>query len=267
VNAIPVAGVSADVTSGCVPVCVNFSDISTVGAPSTLTGWSWDFGDQSTSTQQNPNHCYTTSGVYTVTLTVTSNNGCAQTIVMNNYINVFAMPVAAFGEGPQPTTILNPVIQFTDSSTNAAQWSWSFGDGLGASTLQNPSYEYPAATCYEAVLQVTSADGCVDVDSDLVCIDPDVIIYVPNAFTPNGDGINEVFIPVMQGIDPDNYELWVFDRWGNMIFYTDDVNEGWNGCVLGSSTLSQIDTYVWKIKCRDILDKRHDLIGHVNLIR
>lgn len=267
VNAIPASVLAADITSGCVPVCVNFSDLSTVTAPSTITSWSWDFGDQSTSTQQNPSHCYNTPGIYSVTLTVTSNNGCSQSIVMNNYINVFAMPVANFGMGPQPTTILNPFVQFTDSSINAVSWSWSFGDGLGTSTLQDPVYEYTTPDCYEAVLEVTSADGCTDIDTNLVCIDPDVIIYVPNAFTPTGDGLNEVFIPVMQGIDPDNYELWVFDRWGNLIFYTDDVNEGWNGCVLGSSTLCQIDTYVWKIKCRDILDKRHDLIGHVNLIR
>jgi gliding motility-associated-like protein len=117
------------------------------------------------------------------------------------------------------------------------------------------------------ILEVTSIDGCVDVDSQLVCIDPDVIIYVPNAFTPNDDGINDEFIPVMEGIDPDKYELWVFDRWGNMIWYTNDIGEGWNGIVLGGTELCQIDTYVWKLKCRDILDKNHELIGRVSLIR
>jgi len=269
VNPIPVSALSADVTSGCVPLCVNFSDVSTVAAPALITAWSWNFGDSTSSTQQNPNHCYNTPGIYTVTLTVTTGDGCAQTIVMNNYIDVFAIPVAAFTAGPQPTTILNPVIQFTDGSTNAAQWAWTFGDGLppSVSSDTNPTFTYDAPSCYEIVLTVTSPDGCVDVDSQQVCIDPDVIIYVPNAFTPNEDGINDIFIPVTVGIDPDNYDFWVFDRWGNMIFYTDEITEGWNGIVLGGSELCQIDTYVWKIKCKDVLDKRHDLIGRVSLIR
>ena len=268
VNDMPAATFTSDVVSGCAPLCVNFTDNSTVASGS-ITGWSWDFGDVTTSTQQNPNHCYSTPGQYTVILTVTTGAGCTQTITMNNYIDVYAVPVAAFGAGPQPTTILNPVIQFTDSSINASTWYWTFGDGLppSSSTLQNPTFTFDQATCYNVVLEVTSVDGCVDVDSQFVCIDPDVIIYVPNAFTPNEDGINDFFIPVTQGIDPTNYELWVFDRWGNMIWYTDDLNEGWNGIVLGGTELCQIDTYVWKIKCKDILDKKHDLIGRVSLIR
>jgi gliding motility-associated-like protein len=116
-------------------------------------------------------------------------------------------------------------------------------------------------------IPLASADGCTDSSSQVVCIDPDVIIYVPNAFTPTEDGLNDVFIPVTVGVNPDKYEFWVFDRWGNLIFYTDELDEGWDGKVLGSDKLCQIDTYVWKIKCTDVLDKRHDLIGHVNLIR
>jgi gliding motility-associated-like protein len=76
-----------------------------------------------------------------------------------------------------------------------------------------------------------------------------------------------VFIPVSLGIDPDEYEMWIFDRWGNMIFYTDDLAQGWDGRVIGGSEICQIDTYIWKIKCKDILGKQHDLIGHVNLIK
>ncbi|HTF04561.1 MAG TPA: gliding motility-associated C-terminal domain-containing protein, partial [Bacteroidia bacterium] len=181
---------------------------------------------------------------------------------------VFAVPVAAFTAGPQPTTILNPVVTFTDASTNAASWLWSFGDlANSSSTDQHPTFTYPDPICYLVELEVTSSDGCVDTAVQLVCIDPDVIIYVPNTFTPDENGLNDVFIPVSQGINPDKYEFWIFDRWGNMIFYTDDLDEGWDGKVLGSNEICQIDTYVWKIKCQDILDKRHDLIGIVNLIR
>lgn len=268
VNDIPVITFSGDSLSGCAPLCVNFTDASTVAAPSTITSWSWDFGDNTTSNAQNPNHCYGAAGFYTVALNVTSNNGCSQTVALNNYIEVYGMPFASFTASPQPTTILTPTIDFTDQSVNAATWQWNFGDVLNSSsTLQNPSFTYADPICYQVSLEVASADGCVDDTSQEICIDPDVSIYVPNTFTPNEDGLNETFVPFTVGIDPDRYEFWVFDRWGNLIFYTDDLNEGWNGCVLGSSKLCQIDTYVWKIKCVDVLDKKHNLIGHVNLIR
>jgi PKD repeat protein len=146
---------------------------------------------------------------------------------MANYIAVYGMPVAAFGASPQPTTILNPTITFTDSSSNAASWLWSFGDvANSSSTDQHPVFTYADPDCYLVILEVTSQDGCVDTASQLVCIGPDVSIYVPNTFTPDGNGNNDVFIPVTIGIDPDEYELWIFDRWGNMIFYSDELDEG-----------------------------------------
>lgn len=268
VNPIPTAAFVGDSLAGCAPLCVNFTDQTTLGS-GTITGWAWDFGDQATATTQNPNHCYSTAGVYTVSLTVTSNAGCANTIVMNNYIDVFGIPTAAFTAGPQPTTELNPLITFTDMSVGAVTWDWSFGDIIpsSTSTLQNPSFTYPGSGCYDVVLEVASVNGCTDSTVNEVCIDPDVSIYVPNTFTPNGDGVNELFFAQGIGIDPDKFQLWVFDRWGNLIFYTEDMNEGWDGKVQGSSELCQIDTYVWKIKCIDLLAKKHNLIGHVNLIR
>jgi len=267
VNPMPVALFTSNVTSGCAPLCVDFTDQSTV-ASGTLTGWLWDFGDNTTSTQQTPSHCYNTPGVYTVILTITTNAGCTQTITMANYISVYAVPVAAFGASPQPTTILNPIISFTDSSSNATSWLWSFGDvANSSSTDQHPTFTYPDPTCYFVLLEVTSQDGCIDTASQLVCIDPDVSIYVPNTFTPDGNGTNDVFIPVTVGMDPDEYELWIFDRWGNMIFYSDELDEGWDGRVQGAAEICQIDTYVWKIKVKDLLGNRHDLIGHVNLVK
>jgi gliding motility-associated-like protein len=268
VSALPVSQFSADTTQGCAPLCVNFSDLSSVSLPSTVTSWSWDFGDNNNSTQQSPNHCYATPGVYSVTLLVTTNDGCSHTLSLNNYINVFGSPTAAFTASPQPTTILTPTINFTDMSTGADTWLWSFGDlNNSTSNLQNPTYTYSDPICYQVSLEVSSQNGCTDSTSEIICIDPDVSIYVPNTFTPNDDGINETFIPITTGINPDRYEFWVFDRWGNLIFYTDDLNEGWNGRVQGHDKLCQIDTYVWKVKCVDVLDKKHNLIGHVNLIR
>jgi gliding motility-associated-like protein len=267
VNALPVAALIADTTSGCSPLCVDFSDLSSV-ASGTITQWAWDFGDGNFSTLQNPVHCYTTPGNYSVTLLVTTGNGCTQTVTMSNYIDVFINPVAGFTSSPQPTTILTAEIFFTDTSSNAVSWSWNFGDlNASSSSSQNPSFIYPDPICYLVTQAVTSADGCVDTATAEICIDPDVAIYVPNAFSPNDDAMNEFFNPVCIGIDPEKFQMWIFDRWGNLIFYTEDLNEGWNGKVQGGSDICQIDTYVWKVKAIDVLGKKHTLIGHVNLIR
>ena len=265
----PVAGVSSNIQSGCAPLCVNFTDVSTIAAPGVINSWTWDFGDGNTSNSQNPNHCYLSAGLYNVTLTVTTAQGCTNTIIMSNYINVFANPVAAFSATPQPTTELNPTIYFTDLSVGATIWNWSFGDLSNASsTQQNPVYTYETPTCYNVILEVSTPNGCTDTASQIICIDPDVSIYVPNAFTPNGDGTNDNFIPKSIGIDPTKYELWIFDRWGNMIFYTDDMAKAWDGTVQGGGgKICQIDTYVWKIKATDIMGKKHNLIGHVSIIR
>ncbi len=267
VNPNPVVALSGDLLAGCIPHCVNFSDLSTVSA-GTITQWLWDFGDGSpTSNQQNPTHCYSYSNLFTVTLTVTTASGCSSTITMTNYINVYPTPVASFTASPQPTTELNPTIYFTNNSTNSSSWNWEFADSTqGSSTLQHPSYTYGAAGCYDVVLTATSSNNCVDVTSVLVCIDPDVSIYVPNAFTPDGDGINDIFIPKGLGLDPDQFEMWIFDRWGNLVFHGTDLYQGWNGAVEGQTDVSQQDVYVWKIKVGDQNGGKHTYIGHVTMI-
>jgi gliding motility-associated-like protein len=268
VNPVPVAAFTADDVDGCAPVCVNFSDASTIAAPGLIVAWNWDFGDGNTSTLQDPSHCYTTSGVYTVILTVKSADGCTHTMTMASLISVYVNPIAAFTASPQPTTVFNPQIYFTDQSSYATSWVWSFGDVQNSSsTQQNPTFIYFAPTCYQALLTVTTQHGCMDTISHPICLDPDVSIYVPNAFTPNGDGNNEVFIPIGVGIDPAKYTLWIFDRWGNVIFTSKDINEGWNGKVNNQNDPCQVDTYVWRIVATDVNGELYTKLGSVNLVR
>ena len=267
VNQNPVALFTGDSLSGCVPHCVNFTDISTL-VSGTITGWSWDFGDISSgSILQNPIHCYTTPGNYSVILTVTSSTGCMATLTLANYVNVFPNPIADFSASPQPTTELNPTVYFLDQSTYATTWLWDFG-GMGTSIIQNPSFTYDiGAGCYDVKLMVTTNDGCTDTTVQEICIGPDVALFVPNAFSPNGDNVNDFFSPQGIGMDPNKYQFWVFDRWGNLIFYSDDMSKGWDGTVQGNGNICQIDTYVWKLRASDLLGRRHNIIGHVNLIR
>ena len=115
-------------------------------------------------------------------------------------------------------------------------------------------------------LTVTNSYGCVDDTTITVIVQPEFTFFIPNAFTPNGDGLNDIFFG--QGIGIAKYEMWVFDRWGNLIFTCTDINQGWDGTVQGKGgDLCQIDTYVWKVAITDVFDKKHKFIGHVSLIR
>jgi gliding motility-associated-like protein len=254
--------------AACTPICVDFTDLSSIAAPGVIAAWDWDFGDGNTSTSQNPTHCYTTPGVYTVILTAKSADGCTHTMTQANLISAYVNPVASFTMNPQPTTVFNAQIYFTDGSSNASTWTWSFGDVQNSSsTLQNPTFTYFAPECYQVSLTVTSPNGCWDSISHPVCIDPDVSIYVPNAFTPNDDNNNEIFIPVAIGIDPAKYQFWIFDRWGNLIFTTNDMAQGWDGNVQGRKDPCQVDTYVWKVTATDTKGVQYKRIGSVSLLR
>lgn len=261
----PVVNFIADDTAGCVSHCVQFTDSSSV-SNGNITGWLWEFGDGETSTIQNPLHCYTMTGVFSVTLTVTTNNNCQTTYVKNNYITVHPVPVADFTAQPQPTTILNPLILFTDQSVGADKWYWYFGDGDSAVFLdQTPSHEYKDTGTYVVRLIVENEFGCRDTIDKNVIIGPDFIFYIPNAFTPNGDNKNETFFAVMEGVT--EFEMWIYDRWGNQIWNTDDINAQWDGRANEGSQQAQQDVYVWVIRCKDIFEKKHKFVGKVTLIR
>lgn len=262
VNANPVPAFTGTPLQGCAPLCVSFM---TPNNPTWVT-CSWLFGDGGTATGNcNPNYCYTAPGSYDVTMTVIDANGCTGTLMMPAYVNVYQPVEAIFSADPQPTTIFNTTIQFTDQSTgNPVIWHWDFG-GLDSSNQQNPSYQFPneESACYDVVLTADNAYNCPDDTTIQVCIDPEFTIFFPNAFTPNGDGINDGFIGIGEGIS--KYEMWIFDRWGNLIYYTDDMYKPWDGTIQGRPC--QIDVYVWKVGVTDVFDKKHKYIGHVNLIR
>jgi len=99
-----------------------------------------------------------------------------------------------------------------------------------------------------------------------VYIEPDYSFFAPNAFTPNNDGKNDIFYVYGEGINYSTFQMYVFDRWGNLIFISNDINKGWDGAQVGGP-ISQIDTYVWEVKFSDMSGNEHKYVGHVNLIR
>ncbi len=258
---LPIIDFSADVNSGCEPLEVEFTNNN--GAS---VDCNWNFGNGNTSTDCGPvSNLYSAAGQYDVSLTMTDTNGCTNTLTEVAYIEVYPNPVAEFVFGPQPTTITNPVIQFTDQSIDAYSWSWNFGE-LGSSSSQNPTFTFDEVGTYMVELAVESTHGCVDTVEYPVLIEDEFLIYVPNAFTPDGDGQNDVFLPVIRGEDPLQYEFYVFNRWGQLIFESYHPQIGWDGSF--KAVPSQTDVYVWKVIVKDqIGGETHEYIGHVNLLR
>lgn len=261
---LPVIAFVSDDTSGCENTCVQF-----IGTGQNIASWLWNFGDGNTATSSTPTNCFENAGSYDVTLTAVDNNGCSNTIVLPAYMTVHPSPVANFMLGPQPTTILDPQICFTDqSSTDVIDWYWNFGDPNDVTTSydQNPCHSYSDTGYYCADLVVHNNNGCMSHAQYCLRIDPYFSIFVPNAFSPNGDGLNDVFMPLMFNVMEDGYELQIFDRWGNLIFETTDIYKSWDGRANGSDQVAQIDAYVWKIKLKDYTGRMHKMIGHVSII-
>ena len=170
---------------------------------------------------------------------------------------------------PELGNVAQPQIDYLNKSIDYTFWAWNFGDGTKEdSTHVNPTHYYNTldAKSYFARLIVRNQYGCLDTAYSKVDIAPEFIFYIPNAFTPlNEDGINDVFVG--QGVGIAKYEMWIHDRWGASVFYTDDIKKGWNGKVQGQETISKQEVYVWRVKLKDVFGKDHEYVGHVTLLK
>jgi len=227
--------------------------------------YSWDFGDGTSGIiWQNPPHTYYLNGTYDVTLEVTSQYGCPNSITMTNMITVWPKPSAAFITSPNTTSMLDPLVFFNNVSSTTYNSYWDFGDG-STSYATDPSHHFPTADTFNIMLVITSNHGCLDTAYDQVLVKEIFTLYIPNAFTPDDNGINDVFMPVGNLIDPEHYQMMIFDRWGEMLFETRDVHKGWNGTVKGEPILDDaVFEYVIIYKDRDGLNQKK--IGSVTLL-
>ncbi len=257
----PQVSVGPSTISGCVPLCVNFSNTT-----SSSGNCSWTFSDGASSNSCTPIHCFYAQGTFTALLTLTDGNGCVGT--SSATVVVFPKPHADFTASPQPTTILDPLIHFTNASSgaNITSYNWSFGENNSHSNTQNPTHEYANVGNYPVMLTVISDHGCMDSIIKIIVIGEDEEIFVPNAFTPNGDGNNDIFMPKGTGIH--DYKLYIFDRWGNQVFHSDNINFGWDGRYKNKGDeIVQEDVYVWKIDYSNSTGKQKELSGVVSLIK
>ena len=200
----------------------------------------------------------------TYTFTATDANGCTDTGIQ--LVNTLAPPTANFTSNAGQANVLEPNVEFYDASTtDVVDWAWDFNN-LGSSTAQNPIFFFPGVGDYPVTLVVTNNYGCKDTVIGNIYIAEVKTLYIPDAFTPNRDGKNDVFMP--KGIlgDNDEFEMLIFNRWGQKLFVSNDINNGWNGTHKDNDAL--VDVYIYKITVLDkISDTSKVYIGRVSLIR
>lgn len=260
--------------SGCVKVCAELgASSSSVTAPSTIITYDWQLnGDDTLSSNKiDFRPCFASEGgadkSINVFLTLTTNHGCINSDTMMGYINVYHKPIANFKYEPDTPSVLNPIIHFSNQSKYADNYDWNFGD-LGNSTFANPTFNFSDKPgTYNVTLISSTVHGCADTTANKVKIIDKQVYYVPNSFTPDGSGINDIFKPVFTyGFDPSDFHLTIFNRWGELVFESRDSERGWDGEYKGQ--IAPSGTYVWKIEFGErFTSERHRITGHVNLLK
>jgi len=255
----PLLDIEIEGAEGCIPLLVHFIDSSTAATPLTYL---WDFGDGSGSSEANPIHSYNNSGTYDISLTISTQSGCiaSETLVMEDAIWVYPDPEADFLVEPEVVDILQPEVNVSNLSINSMACLYSLGDG-GISEECSFTYNYTDGGLFPLIQTVYNEFGCADSAIRYVRVDG-FVFYAPNAFTPDNDGTNDIFIPIALGVS--SYYLEIYNRWGERVFETTNRFEGWNGWHKG--LLSQNDVYVYKVRLEDMKSMPHEFVGHVTLV-
>ncbi|MFM7022188.1 MAG: T9SS type B sorting domain-containing protein [Flavobacteriales bacterium] len=257
---------------GCVPITVAFADSSTAS----VTSATWTFGDGSSATVTSPDastaHTYVNYGTFNTELTVTFTNGCIDTASAS--VTVAEVPVADFSFDPIPASTNNPQITFTNQSTGAGTYFWNFGPtgapDTSVSVNEEVLFDAPDGDTIPVIL-IAKNSVCADTINKDVYIKGAFTLFTENAFTPNGDGNNDLFYPKGRNHVCDectNYQFLVFDRWGEVIYKSATPYEGWNGKRSNTMRDAEIDVYVWKLVYTDsFTGKEAVAMGHITLLR
>ena len=262
---IPQVNFDAVPREGCSPLNVHFNDMTTI-SDGVINSWLWNFGDGYTSVSageaiNNYNH----PGTFNVSLTLVSNHGCVGSLTIPNMIQVFPLPIASFFYTPSNPTISDGIV-FMDMSLGANQWFWDFGDN-NFSDEQYPMHYYLSPGSYHITQIVHNEYGCADTTSSRIRINTNEIIWAPNAISVNNDGMNDVFNVYGIGWSSDNFELRIFNRWGEEIYYTTDINKGWDGTDENSGKKVHMGVYVWKVKIMANSNETFEYVGTVTVVQ
>lgn len=250
IDPLPVITFTVEPDSGCAPLEATFTN--TTDPVYVGNSCLWNFGDGS-SPEENCGtvvHNYPLAGWYHVKLRITTPEGCTDELIAPGAVLVDPKPEAKFVFTPNPGTSGDSKLVFTATDAHATEFLWTFPDGSTQAERQ-ASYLFPDFTSanYQVCLSVADRYGCADTLCDSI---PIVVqnFWVPNSFTPDGNGINDVFMPGLMGMDPAAFHLRIFDRWGRLVFETTDPAKGWDGTRNGDPLATGV--YVWRILYRPL---------------
>lgn len=247
----------------CVPFKAQFIDLCSAAAP---LNYLWNFGDDQTSTLSNPSHLYDSVGLFHVSLQIHADVGCVDTlsITKNDFIEVYPSPTANFEVDRKEVSICDADIQFTNTSIGATFYFYMFDDKEGTS-VESPLYVYHNEGYFNPVLTVQNEYNCEDTAITTIYVAP-FMVYVPNAFTPDGNDYNNIFLPIPSEM-PDVWNFQIYNRWGELVFETNEYEVGWDGKFKGKMMPDGVYSYVIQYEtCNKVEDVtvKH---GHFTLIR
>lgn len=257
----PIYDVNLVGSQGCTPYTHTFDDNVYPIADYTTT---WTFGDGTGSTDATPPpHTYNVTGNYPVTLVVNSTQGCVDTFTTT--VVSLPLPVANFVWQPQQPSNLEPRVTFYDQSIDDANWRWTFGS-FANSSLENPEITFPDTGIYAVTLIVRHPNGCPDTITRLVDVEPRFTYFLPNALTPNSDGINDGYAGAGILDKIATFNMKIFNRWGEQIFETTDPYQQWNGRKNNQGDLCQAGVYVVTVEIVGGRGERQTYKGFATII-
>ncbi|MEP7269777.1 MAG: PKD domain-containing protein [Saprospiraceae bacterium] len=248
----------------CAPATINFANLS-IPVDSTYE-IVWDFGDGGKANTVNAVHEYKKPGIYTIRLTLKAPSGCVTSETFPDFISIQNGPEADFQFDPKLPTTKDPSVSFTNLSKDAISYQWDFGDDAG-STTRNPIHIYKDTGDYVIMLTAHHENGCTDATTQKLRVGLNISYFLPNAFTPNNDGVNDEFYGVGSFTGMRDFELQIFNRWGELIFVTADPGQPWNGKKMNKGLLVPNGVYVCVVKYKNDHDEQQELKGFATVIR
>jgi len=263
----------SSITAGCEDICIPFHDLSTFSI-SPIISWEWNFSNGQIFTTTDPVPCFTNASNhidgYDVSLLVTNAFGCEHLLLIPYYLQIYPGPTASFTFTPVVPDVVHSHVYFTNTSQFADSYTWNFGDAEETSHATHPDHLYEEIPAeYVVTLTASSFNGsCTNTIQTIVTIIDNPLFYIPNAFTPNGDALNAVFLPVFTaGTDPFDFHFVIYDRWGEIVFESYNESIGWNG-TYANNGLVQDGLYVWSVQYKDtVAGKRNQVSGHVTVLK
>jgi gliding motility-associated-like protein len=242
-----------------------YFSVSNSGTNDPLWSYTWTFEDGTVSHDMSAVHVFHTPGQFEVNLTIVNQYGCQSVAATSGFITVNPQAVASFNSDKTEVTTIDPVFHFTNTSQNASEYEWHFGDG-DLTYVTSPTHSYDTYGQFTVTLNANNEYNCPDQEHLVVNVKPSFELFVPNAFTPDGDEFNNTFLASGYGILETDFTMEIYDRWGELIFESHNMQIGWDGSYAGTERV-QDGTFTWVIRFKDLTHTLHERNGHLSLLR